>query len=156
MPWRGFSVALGGILKDHGARILRLKGLMNVAGLAAPVVVQAVGALAYPPVRLPRWPGPGNGAGQGLKGRLDMRGRLVFIVQDLAEEQVADIRQRLETLPSDALALRAAATTPLLPTRCWLTARMPVLGSDAFETDGWRIQPLRMGDPSRARRHGAS
>jgi G3E family GTPase len=142
VPWRGFCVALGGLLNDHGDHILRLKGLMNVAGAEGPVVVQAVGRVAYPVVRLPRWPGH---TGRFDRGRFDMRGRLVFITQHLSQDQEADIRQRLAFLPDDAAALRAAATTPLLPTRCWLGARMPVVGRGGFETDGWRIQPLRLG-----------
>lgn len=140
VPWKGFCVALGGVLADHGDRILRLKGLMNVAGLAGPAVVQAVGRVAYPVVRLPRWPGH---TGRLDRGRFDMRGRLVFITRHLPEEGEADIRRRLDALPDDGSALRAAATTPLLPTRCWLGARMPQAGRGGFETEGWRVQPLR-------------
>jgi len=142
VPWRGFAVAMGGILADHGAHLLRVKGLMNVAGLSGPVVVQCVERVAYPPVRLPRWPADGR--------RFDMRGRLVFIARDLPEGAMDDIRRRLGDLAGDAAALRTAATTPLLPTRCWLSARMPVVGRSGVEAEGWHVAPLPLG----ARRAG--
>ncbi|MFG1479630.1 GTP-binding protein [Xanthobacter sp. V4C-4] len=137
VSWRGFAVAMGGILSDYGAALLRVKGLMNVAGLGGPVVVQCVERVAYPPVRLPRWPAEGT--------RFDMRGRLVFIARDLPEAAMDDIRRRLDDLPGDAAALRIAARAPMLPTRCWLGARMPVRGRAAVETDGWHVQALRLG-----------
>lgn len=142
VPWRGFTVAMGEILAEHGSRLMRVKGLMNIAGLGTPVVVQCVESVAYPPVRLPRWPADGR--------RMDMRGRLVFIARDLSETAAAGIRQRLASLPDETTALRAAATTPLLPTRCWLGARMPVAGQSTFETEGWRVHSLRLGAGSRA------
>lgn len=137
VPWRGFAVAMGEILNDYGTRLLRVKGLMNVAGLGAPVVVQCVEHVAYPPVRLPRWPADGK--------RFDMRGRLVFISRDLPGTAMDDIRRRLADLPDDTAALRAAATAPLLPTRCWLGMRMPTQGRSTFETGGWHVQPLKLG-----------
>lgn len=142
VPWRGFAVAMGEILATYGSHLLRAKGLMNVAGLAGPVVVQCVERVAYPPVRLPRWPKDGT--------RFDMRGRLVFIVRDLPETAIDDIRRRLADLSGDAAALRAAATSPLLPTRCWLSARMPVQGRSSFETDAWHVSSLRLRGGRRA------
>ncbi len=142
VPWRGFAVAMGEILARYGDRLLRVKGLMNVAGLSGPVVVQCVERIAYPPVRLPRWPAEGT--------RFDMRGRLVFIARDLPEGAMDDIRNRLAALPSDAAALRTAATAPLLPTRCWLSARIPVQGDGALETAGWHVRSLRLGAGRRA------
>lgn len=136
LPWRGFAVALGGILSTYGAALLRVKGVMNIAGLTGPVVVQAVGDVAYAPVRLPLWP--------SHRGRCDMRGRLVIIAEGLTPAQVEDIRARLADPPTDAAALRQAARLPLLPTRCWLGARMPVAGG-ALEADGWQISTFRPG-----------
>ncbi|WP_234052364.1 MULTISPECIES: GTP-binding protein [unclassified Xanthobacter] len=141
VPWRGFAVTMGQILAEYGPRLMRVKGLMNVAGLTAPVVVQCVEGVAYPPVRLPRWPSDGK--------RFDMRGRLVFIARDLPQAAMDDIRQRLEELPADGPALKAAATTPLLPTRCWLSARMPMQGTSRLETGGWHVSSLRLGAGSR-------
>lgn len=136
LPWRGFAVVLGEILASYGAALLRVKGVMNIAGLAGPVVVQAVGEVAYAPVRLPRWP--------SHRGRFDMRGRLVIIAEGLTPAQEDDMRARLADLPTDAAALRQAARLPLLPTRCWLSARMPGAGG-TMETEGWQISAFRPG-----------
>jgi G3E family GTPase len=40
----------------RGAELLRVKGILNVAGCRGPVVVQYVQHLAHPPVELQSWP----------------------------------------------------------------------------------------------------
>ena len=62
-----------------GARILRLKGLVNVAGEPGPRAVHGVQHTLYPPARLPAWPDA------------DRSTRLVFIGRDLEEAAVAPI-----------------------------------------------------------------
>ncbi|MEW5422912.1 GTP-binding protein [Amorphus sp. 3PC139-8] len=54
VDWATFSTWLSLLLHRHGDKILRLKGLIRVAGEAAaePVVVQAVRHLVYPPEHL--------------------------------------------------------------------------------------------------------
>ena len=131
VAWRSLAVVMGQILARHGARLLRVKGLLRVAGLAEPVVVQCVGDSAYAPVRLPRWPEEGTFA--------DRQGRLVFIAQDLTAADEAEIRERLAALPDDGAAVRQIALSPFLATRCWLDGRMPVLGRGGFETDGFVV-----------------
>lgn len=83
IDWLGFSDALGLILQAYGERILRIKGLLNVAGDPLPRVVQCVQHAAYPPSSLSAWPDspPCN----------DRRSRLVFIVRDLPREEVETI-----------------------------------------------------------------
>lgn len=62
----------------HGARLLRLKGLVALAEhLDGPLLVHAVQQILHPPVLLPAWPDA------------DRRSRLVLIVRDLEEETVA-------------------------------------------------------------------
>ncbi|TAH43192.1 MAG: GTP-binding protein [Betaproteobacteria bacterium] len=80
LPWFEFSDALGLLLQLHGNRILRIKGLLNVAGDPLPRVVQCVQHSVYPPTSLPAWPDrpPCD----------DRRSRLVFIVRDLPREAV--------------------------------------------------------------------
>jgi G3E family GTPase len=58
-PWEraGFEQALATTLASHGARLLRLKGLVAFAGEDGPVVVQAVQETLFPFERLPAWPG---------------------------------------------------------------------------------------------------
>lgn len=45
--------ALGALL---GARMLRVKGLLNIAGRKNPVVIHAVQGILHPPASLPAWP----------------------------------------------------------------------------------------------------
>ncbi|MBN8442460.1 MAG: GTP-binding protein [Thauera sp.] len=80
LPWFEFSDALGLLLQLHGNRILRIKGLLNVAGDPLPRVVQCVQHAVYPPSSLPAWPTqpPCD----------DRRSRLVFIVRELPREAV--------------------------------------------------------------------
>ncbi|CAN7440921.1 GTP-binding protein [Bosea sp. LjRoot90] len=62
----------------HGAKLLRLKGLVALAEhTEGPLLVHAVQQILHPPVLLPAWPDA------------DHRSRLVLIVKDLEEETVA-------------------------------------------------------------------
>jgi len=79
LDWLGFSDGLGLILQVYGARILRIKGLLNVAGDPLPRVLQCVQHVAYPPASLLAWPGD------------DRRSRLVFIVRDLPRGEVENM-----------------------------------------------------------------
>jgi G3E family GTPase len=97
LPWYGFSDALGLILQVYGERILRVKGLLNIAGDPCPRVVQCVQHVAYPPTSLPTWPDSGPCA--------DRRSRLVFIVRDLPKSEVEVI---LASLTGQAPAAEAA------------------------------------------------
>jgi len=56
---------------EHGENVLRMKGLLNVAGQDQPVAVHGVHYLQHPPVTLSGWPDA------------DRRSRLVFILRDL-------------------------------------------------------------------------
>ena len=71
MDWSSFGVWLTMLLNRHGARILRVKGLLALRGEARPVAVHGVQSLVYAPAHLDAWP---DG---------DRRSRLVFIVEDL-------------------------------------------------------------------------
>jgi G3E family GTPase len=69
--WGDFSTALDMLQTTVGERILRAKGIVNVAGEAAPRVVQCVHHERYPDAALPDWPDD------------DHSTRLVFIVRGL-------------------------------------------------------------------------
>jgi G3E family GTPase len=71
LDWTAFGVWLTMLLHAHGARVLRIKGLLHVRGLPAPVVIHGVQHVIHPPVHLERWPDA------------DRRSRIVFIVRDL-------------------------------------------------------------------------
>ncbi len=77
IDWTAFGLWLTMLLHVHGRRILRVKGLLNVAGSDTPVVVNGVQHLVHPPFHLARWPDA------------DRRSRLVFITEGLAPEALA-------------------------------------------------------------------
>jgi G3E family GTPase len=71
LDWAAFGLWLAMLLNRHGARVLRVKAILAVAGAQAPVAVHGVQHLVHPPVHLSAWPDA------------DRRSRLVFIVQGL-------------------------------------------------------------------------
>jgi G3E family GTPase len=71
LDWSAFGIWLSMLLHCRGADVLRIKGILNVAGSDRPVVVHGVQHLVHPPVHLERWPDE------------DRASRLVFIVRDL-------------------------------------------------------------------------
>ena len=78
VDWTVFSVWLSLLLHAHGAQVLRVKGLLNVEGTEAPVVVHGVQQLMHPPTHLERWPSD------------DHRSRLIVIVRGLEPHRVQD------------------------------------------------------------------
>jgi len=75
--WPTFSAAIELLTGLRGPDLLRVKGLVNVAGEPGPVVVQGVQHVFHPPVTLADWPGE------------DRRSRLVFITRNIDESAVA-------------------------------------------------------------------
>ncbi len=71
LDWTMFGVWLTMLLNRHGAWVLRVKGILNVAGSATPVAVHGVQHLVHPPVHMAGWPDA------------DRRSHLVFIVDGL-------------------------------------------------------------------------
>jgi G3E family GTPase len=74
--WPEFTEAIDVLLATCGDRILRVKGLIHIAGENAPRVVQCVQHMRYPESALPAWPDD------------DHDSRLVFIVRALAQDIV--------------------------------------------------------------------
>ena len=71
----------------HGDTLLRIKGIVNVAGDPEPMVVHCVQHVVYPPRALPAWPDS------------DHRTRLVFVTRGLPASTLASLRLSLaETL----------------------------------------------------------
>jgi G3E family GTPase len=65
---------------NYGAKLLRMKGIVNIAEMPeTPLVVHGVQHVFHPPARLERWPDE------------DRRTRLVFITRDLPEEVVREL-----------------------------------------------------------------
>ncbi len=84
--WPTFSRAMETLIALRGPDLLRVKGLLNVAGCRGPVVVQYVQHLAHPPVELEAWPD---------ESRLS---RVVFITRNMRERQVRDLFAAVQML----------------------------------------------------------
>jgi G3E family GTPase len=76
LDWTAFGIWLTMLLHAHGARVLRVKGILNVAGLATPVVIHGVQHVVHPPAHLDVWPDR------------DRRSRVVFIVRGLDQSMI--------------------------------------------------------------------
>jgi G3E family GTPase len=76
LDWDTFSRFMETLTALRGGDLLRVKGLLNVAGHKGPVVVQLVQHLAHPPVELAAWPDEDRGS------------RVVFIARNLPEADV--------------------------------------------------------------------
>ncbi len=76
--WQSLVDALETITSLRGEQMLRIKGIVNVAGESAPRAIHAVQHTIYPAARLPAWPDS------------DHRTRIVFITRDLDEIFIRD------------------------------------------------------------------
>ena len=90
---------------NHGAKLLRLKGIVKLAEMPdTPVVVHGVQHVFHPTARLERWPDD------------DHRTRLVFITRDLPERVVAELFEAFIGAASVTGRTGAALTdNPLVP-----------------------------------------
>jgi len=84
--WDTFSAAVQVLTSLRGPDLLRVKGLVNVAGEPGPVVVQGAQHVFHPPVTLEAWSGE------------DRRSRLVFITRNLSRESVEALFAAVGTL----------------------------------------------------------
>jgi G3E family GTPase len=76
LDWTAFGLWLTMLLNRHGDKVLRVKGILNVAGETAPVAIHGVQHLVHPPVHMRAWPDR------------DRRSRIVFIVDGLAPRDI--------------------------------------------------------------------
>jgi len=85
IDWEAFSLWMGSLARYRGEDLLRVKGILNVAGEERPVAVHGVQHVFHPPARLPHWPTD------------DRRSRLVLITRDMdrtfLEESFAKYRE---------------------------------------------------------------
>ncbi len=89
----------------HGAKLLRIKGIVKLAEMPdTPVVVHGVQHVFHPTARLDHWPDD------------DHRTRLVFITRDLPERTVRELFEAFVGAPGTDRPDRAALTdNPLIP-----------------------------------------
>jgi len=71
IDWTLFGLWLTMLLNRHGEKVLRVKGILNVADSATPVAIHGVQHLVHPPIHMAAWPDA------------DRSSRLVFIVDGL-------------------------------------------------------------------------
>jgi G3E family GTPase len=71
IDWTAFGVWLTLLLNRHGDKVLRVKGILNLAGEAAPVAIHGVQHLVHNPVHMAGRPDE------------DRRSRIVFIVDEI-------------------------------------------------------------------------
>jgi G3E family GTPase len=91
VEWHAFSRAMEALIALRGAELLRVKGILNVAGCRGPVVVQYVQHLAHPPVELQSWPDQNRDS------------RIVFITRNIQEAAIRDLFAAVERLAKDSV-----------------------------------------------------
>ena len=78
IEWKAFVIWIDMLLSTHGESLLRVKGVLNVAGQEKPVAIHGVQHVFYPPATLAHWDGE------------DRRSRLVFITRDLNRQAIME------------------------------------------------------------------
>ena len=76
LDWAVFVEWIDMLITGHGENLLRLKGILNVAGEESPIAIHGVQHLFHPPIALPAWPDA------------DRHSRIVFITRDIARETI--------------------------------------------------------------------
>ena len=92
LDWTVFGIWLTMLLNRHGESVLRVKGILNVTGMAAPVVINGVQHLVHPPVHLDKWPSK------------DRRSHIVFITRGMEQARLRRSLAAFNRLASEAVA----------------------------------------------------
>jgi len=82
MEWEALVGWIRTLIATHGERLLRIKGIVHVAGQDKPIAIHGVQHLFHDPAQLPGWPDD------------DRRTRIVFITQDLEQAVVEEMLER--------------------------------------------------------------
>ena len=92
LDWTVFGIWLTMLLHRHGDKVLRVKGILNVAGQAAPLIINGVQHLVHPPLHLDRWPSA------------DRRSHIVFITRGMDSAQLRRSLAAFNRLAPEAVA----------------------------------------------------
>ena len=74
--WDALAETLQLLSSLRGPDLLRVKGIVNVAGESGPVAIHGVQHVFHPPIKLERWQGE------------ERRSRIVFIVRDIPRDRI--------------------------------------------------------------------
>jgi len=99
LHWEHVAHWLDALVIAHGKDLLRVKGIVHVAGRDRPIVVQAVQQLFHPPFELKAWPSD------------QRRSQIVFITRDLGKNYVAEVLDTIRSRPVGS----PATPTPAVP-----------------------------------------
>jgi G3E family GTPase len=94
IDWQAFSRTMETLIALRGVDLLRVKGILNIAGCRGPVVVQYVQHLAHPPVELQTWPESWP--------EQNRDSRVVFITRNISQTQIRDLFAVVENLTKDS------------------------------------------------------
>jgi G3E family GTPase len=87
LHWDHVANWLDALVLGHGNDLLRVKGILDIAGRTRPIVVQAVQQLFHPPSELPAWP-------KGVR-----KSRIVFITRGLSRDFVREVLDTIRKRP---------------------------------------------------------
>lgn len=89
LHWNAFVAWIRTMIEQHGDRLLRIKGIVNIKEQDLPIAVHGVQHLFHDPVQLPEWPDD------------DRRSRIVMITRDLdqalVESKLDEFQKAAET-----------------------------------------------------------
>jgi G3E family GTPase len=87
LVWEAFVAWVRTLIAVYGAKLLRIKGIVNIQGQENPIAIHGVQHMFHDPVELPAWPDD------------DRRSRMVFITNGL---DAADLEKKLANLQNAA------------------------------------------------------
>jgi G3E family GTPase len=87
LDWMAVSRWLAHLRRVRGEDLLRVKGILNLAGEHTPVAIHGIHHVFHPPVALAGWPDA------------DRRSRVVFITRGIAGNEVTALWQAARAAP---------------------------------------------------------
>ena len=134
VPWLQFTLAMGTIIGKLHKRLLRCKGIVQIAGQTYPMVIHTVRGEVFPALSLEN-----NAACFDLQDQ----GRLVFIIHHISQYDIDFIHQCLTNFRSDNVTLKQIKVNSFLPTRSWLKQRIHWT-APLVEHESWLIQGRKL------------
>ncbi len=86
LDWQTMALWLDSLVANQGEKLLRVKGMVDVAGVTEPIIIHAVQHLFHPPVRIKAWPDSNR------------QSRIVFITSDLPRSDIEAALDKAEKM----------------------------------------------------------